>query len=904
MKKYMLIFLITSLFPILHSFADPVTQEDASKIAISWYARVARASVTDHSISNAFTLTKDGMVTLYVFNFTSGGFVIVAADDACIPILGYSEKNPFPGEIVCPAVKQWMEDYSKQIDQIVKTGISNRETITQWEAIRQGNFPPITRNVNPLLTTTWDQGCFYNALCPADPGGPCGHAVTGCVATAMAQIMKYHNFPPRGVGSYTYTHPLYGELSADFGNTIYEWNYMYDNITSANLAVATIMYHAGVAVKMDYGVANGSGAIPVFAKEALVNYFNYQPDIEIHYLEDYPDPEDWKTILRADLDNQLPVFYHGFPPSGMGHAFVCDGYILIPELNIDKFHFNWGWSGDYDGWYVIGALNPVNGDLNFNFNNMILTGIRPYHPGLITRITLPMDNSLFSTGTSVEIEAATVHGNAEHMKITIDGVAVATGASNILSFIWNMKDEDIGSHEVRSWSFFGNDSVYYPMNINVTDDWIKQASGFQTRLCVHYISAVDSNVVWAIARDGSDNPTWPCQAYTRTVDGGNTWVAGNISNYKNLTLSMIQGLSAQKAYAALYRTSGNGPQGIYVTSNGGSTWEHQATASFSNESSWIVSVHFFNENDGWCMGDPISEGSGFEMYITSNGGANWIPVPETNMPMSIPLETNLFDCFSAINDTIWFGTSCGRVFKSIDKGYTWAVTQVYEAIEEYLIPVFQNSSHGLAFNKLGKPRLFETFDGGTTWESVNYTGVLYQTALAFVPGTSNTWVSTGGEGWLREKEGVSYSEDGGHTWTVFPGTEGVSFRNMAWINPRCGWAGGFNSSATEGGIFKFTGNLGTPYAIDDPDVSINAVSYYPNPFTNSTTIEFELSRTADVEITIFNLLGKQVEAMSPKYYPQGKYKFTWNACLLPDGIYFIRMKTGNAAGVGKVVKMR
>jgi hypothetical protein len=102
MKKFILFFFITSLFPILHSFADPVTQEDAGKIAICWYARMARASITDHSISDAFTLTKNELVTMYVFNFTSGGFVIVAADDASVPILGYSEKNPFPADMSCP----------------------------------------------------------------------------------------------------------------------------------------------------------------------------------------------------------------------------------------------------------------------------------------------------------------------------------------------------------------------------------------------------------------------------------------------------------------------------------------------------------------------------------------------------------------------------------------------------------------------------------------------------------------------------------------------------------------------------------------------------------------------------------------------------------------------------------
>ncbi|HNS18748.1 MAG TPA: C10 family peptidase [Bacteroidales bacterium] len=900
MKKFMFIVLITSLLSVRISSADPVSQEEARKIAVSWYTHMAVASVSDDSVQEAFPVIHDNRVTMYVFNFTSGGFVIVAADDASVPILGYSEENSFPADMSCPAVESWMEDYSKQIEQIITRGLSNRETVTQWDAIMNGNFPVFKRSVAPLLTTTWDQGRYYNQMCPADPQGVYGHAVTGCVATAMAQIMKYHNFPPQGVGSHAYLHPYYGELSADFGNTAYDWTSMPHNVTSDNIPVATLMYHAGVAVNMYYGPVLSGTNSPIY-KTTLVDYFNYQPDIELHYQPEYAEIEDWKNMLRADLDCQLPILYTGQPSIGWGHAFVCDGYQLIPELGIDRFHFNWGWSGFYDGWYIIGTLNPGNND--FSFNNLALTGIKPGHPGLITRITHPVDNFIFNSGQSIEIQAATVYGSTERMKITIDGMTVATGTSSTLSYTWITKDEDIGSHEVRSWSFSGNDSVYYPVIMNVNDDWIKQSSGFQTPYCINYISAVDSNVAWAIARDWNDVFNVPCQAFTRTINGGETWMAGNIPDCEDLTFTMIQGVSAQKAYASLFSTSVNAPQGIFITLDGGNTWERQHTAAFSNKST-CSSVHFFNENDGWCMGDPVVDGNGtYEMFVTGNGGENWIPVPAASIPPSIFSEMSWFGPFSAINDTLWFGTSCGRIFKSTDKGYTWTVTQVYETVLDFLIPVFRNSSHGLVFNTTGHLKLYETFDGGESWEAVDYTGPLYQTNLAYVPGTVNTWISTGGMSKFR-KCGASYSTDGGHTWTAFTGTEGIDFRNMAWVNPRCGWAGGHNSSATEGGIFKFNGNLGTPYGTNDHDISINPFTVYPNPFGNSATIEFELPHSADVEITIFNLLGEQVDAMTTKHYPRGKHQVTWNASYLPDGIYFIQMKAGEAKVTGKVLKMR
>lgn len=898
MKKYIPILLIAVIFNLLAKVAaNPVTQNNASAIAVSWYTHIARSSVDDPSISDSFAISHDELVTMYVFNFISGGFVIVAADDASIPILGYSEKNSFPAGMSCPAVKQWMENYSIQIDQIIQCGLSNRETIPEWEAIRQGDYPPVIRNVDPLLTTTWKQGCFYNELCPADPSGPCGHTVTGCVATAMAQVMKYHNFPPQGVGSHSYMHHHYGELSADFGNTIYDWASMPDNVIYANISVATLMYHAGNALDMYYG-PNASGANPVLYEKVLINYFNYRPGIEMHYQPNYPDPEEWKKLLRDDLDNHLPVLYCGFPPKGVGHAFVCDGYVLIPETKVDKFHFNWGWGGDCDGYYEIGKLNPGNYD--YNFNDWIWTGIRPNHPELITRIQHPVDNSIFNTGQSVEIEAVTVYGIAEQMKITIDDMTVATGTSNTLSYTWAIKDEDLGSHEVRSWSFSGNDSVYYPVIMNVNDDWIKQSSGFQTPYRINYISAVDSNVVWAIARDWTDNPPVPCQAYTMTMDGGKTWIAGNIPDCEDLTFSMIQGVTAQKAYAALYRQSGNGPQGIYITTDGGNTWEHQSSASFSNKSSWVSGVHFFNENDGWCMGDPIADGSGYEMYTTSNGGANWVPVPADNMPPSIFSEESWYGCFSAINDTLWFGTSCGRIFKSTDKGYTWTVTLVNETIAEYLIPVFRNSLHGLVFNALGHPKLYETFDGGESWDAVDYTGPLYQTDLAFISGTANTWVSTGGLG-VFDQWGASYSLDGGHTWTAFHGTEGIDFRNMAWINPHCGWAGGFNSSPTEGGMFKFTGDFSVPFAIGETEAGKLPFSVYPNPFSFNTTIEFSVPETGMVTLSVYDISGRLLDRILSGKLARGEQRIEWDGGSLKSGAYFLRLELDATTQVSKII---
>lgn len=180
-------------------------------------------------------------------------------------------------------------------------------------------------------------------MCPEDVNGPCGHAVTGCVAKAMAQILKYWNYPHYGRGTNTYNHNVYGLLTADFENTEYLWNLMLNELTEDNLAVATLMYHCGVSVNMNYGTYE-SGAYP--SPNAFINYFRYSPNARHVYQNQY-EFQEWINLLKNQIDNLQPILYLGFSnivPSG--YAWVIDGY------DIDNyFHFNWGW--DSEGAYYL-----------------------------------------------------------------------------------------------------------------------------------------------------------------------------------------------------------------------------------------------------------------------------------------------------------------------------------------------------------------------------------------------------------------------------------------------------------------------------------------------------------------------------------------------------------------------
>ena len=348
MKKLFTFFCLALLVPAV--WAKHVPQQDAAKVAISFYKLNNTLGVTAPLLLSQTTRSWENVPSFYVFRFVSGGFVLIAADDASIPVLGYSFENDMPEATDNPATKEWLDNYAREIVYIINNKLDNSVTLKEWNSIESLQPLAPSRDVAPLLNTTWDQGCYYNTLCPAAGGGQCGHVWTGCVATAMAQVMKYHNYPPQGIGQHTYTDPTYGQQTANFGNTTYNWATMPNSVGSNNPAVATLMYHAGVSVDMSYGTS-GSGAFSENVPAALLNYFNYHPDIDIKYKDNYANVEDFKALLRADLDNNLPMYYSGSNPTE-GHAWVCDGY----RLSDGKFHFNWGWSGSSNGYYALGNL--------------------------------------------------------------------------------------------------------------------------------------------------------------------------------------------------------------------------------------------------------------------------------------------------------------------------------------------------------------------------------------------------------------------------------------------------------------------------------------------------------------------------------------------------------------------
>ena len=303
----------------------------------------------------------------YVFNTGEHSFVIIAGDDAHRPVIGYSGQSAFDASNIPPALAYYLDGVAECMVQL-RHSVATPDVAAEWNSVLQhGRL--ISRHggrgTGYFCQTQWNQDYPYNYCCPEDPNGSGGHAIVGCLATAMSQLMRFWAYPAQGIGSHCYTHEDYGEICADFGNTTYDWdnmpNKLSDNSTEAEkLATGTLCFHCGVTIDMGYG-PDGSGGASGPIPGVMHTYFNYCDAIVQLNRNDF-ETETWKTMVREQFDMGWPMYYGGCQDGGC-HAFVCDGYD-----DFDMFHFNLGWGGGSDGWYLIDDAPYTHpADAMFNF---------------------------------------------------------------------------------------------------------------------------------------------------------------------------------------------------------------------------------------------------------------------------------------------------------------------------------------------------------------------------------------------------------------------------------------------------------------------------------------------------------------------------------------------------------
>ncbi|MCR4658829.1 MAG: C10 family peptidase [Bacteroidales bacterium] len=550
---------------------------------------------------------------LYLFK-ANHGFAIVPSDDRVRPILAYSFTTGFATDVPSN-VKAWLEGYCNEIKLLRSRGIEASAWVSaEWQALYESEQqnPLYSVVVDTLITTKWNQLPYYNDLCPLNTSEN-ERTVTGCVATATAQIMKYWSHPEQGTGSHSYSDPNYGSQSANFGATTYNWSLMPKTLNSSSTtaqinAVATLMYHVGVAIEMSYGTINegGSGAhnhsdhpADAAAENALRTYFGYSYGSYPAFRAAMSDAE-WCTIIETELARRHPVLYDGRDASG-GHSFVCDGCNASGQL-----HFNWGWGGYCDGYYTSGALNPSAGGAGgsytstYNIRNTAVLGIQPApatHPAntTLTVNTTDAANSsvsgggTYNYGDTVTLFASTEAGyrfarwsdgnSYDPRYVLVDSArtytAVVEPAKKGNEFYY-ATGEHLGSH------YFD----YYALKLESTD-----LTDFSTLDTVRYYdgAASGTNLTLFIYKGGASAPA--------TMIHSQTVVAGGTNQYANIALTspvvidatqplwiIIQDLVSD--YPVPVTMYGGNRNGSWFSTDG-SNWNY-----FNSTYSWMLKAVF------------------------------------------------------------------------------------------------------------------------------------------------------------------------------------------------------------------------------------------------------------------------------------------------------------------------
>lgn len=357
------LFLLTSMLSVASvCIAQPVSEDQAASIALQFLSgsgsSMKAASRGVQALDIAYTAQTGSDNDFYVFNRQSGGFVIVSADERTAkPVLAYSYEGSFDADNIPPAQEDILSGYRQQIDYA-------RKNMAPSGDVLKNSSPVGTVIVEPMIKTKWNQNAPYNKICPTVDGRK---TYAGCVACAMAQIMNYWRWPERGHGSHR--NVLDNTLYVDFNESVYDWGNMALTYTADSSqvkidAVSKLMFDCGMSVDMDYPTGS---AFPTSIPQAFMAYFNYSSQTRIIWKDEIVN---WDSVIAAELDARRPVIYGGYGDSG-GHAYICDGYD-----SEGYFHFNIGWGGNGDGFYLTDAVYK-DGSSGFNNRQDAIIGIYP-----------------------------------------------------------------------------------------------------------------------------------------------------------------------------------------------------------------------------------------------------------------------------------------------------------------------------------------------------------------------------------------------------------------------------------------------------------------------------------------------------------------------------------------------
>jgi len=430
--------------------------------------------------------------------------------------------------------------------------------------------------------------------------------------------------------------------------------------------------------------------------------------------------------------------------------------------------------------------------------------------------------------------------------------------------------------------------------------WLPQNAGFTNDTLGFYeMSIPNKNTAWAVCFDikcGLGCGRF-IQDFTRTTDGGATWIPGKMGNDPSLDFSNISAIDENEAWVAMNkRFTGGG--GLYHTLDGGLTWEKSNPAEIFDGNSFPNFVYFKDKNHGIAMGDP--NGGYFEVYTTNNKGKKWKRVRQADLPATLPNEYGFVCGYATVQNTVWFGTTRGRMYKSADFGKTWTV-HIVDPAGKFINEIAFNDDklHGVAHlrNNLGQTFLFSTANGGVTWTDLGQPANWKSSRITSVPGT-NALISTGING-NPNFRGSAISYDNGTTWTEIERAVNKTVSRFYDAETGYACAAFVTGPPLRGGIFKsqivFETNAAalvsntTKPAIEPVKPTAGAmVKVYPSPANNVVNVSLnDALVNTNSAVSIVSMSGQVLET--------GRYKgsklIRIDVSKLTPGLYILRLES-------------
>lgn len=627
--KHLLLFL-ASLFCISNIWSAPRSESEARKIALQFMESRSKATVrslqelqlaaTSHDIGVSKKRNGDtGKAAWYAYNYGDMAFVIISGDNRMTDILGYSLNNTFSTENMPDNQRMWLQAYTAQAETI-NSQSAEAQDLTSRTVTTPQEVAPLLGNIR------YNQTAPYNGFCPTVGGQQC---YTGCVATAMATIMSFYQYPDKGTGSQTYISPSIGrECSFDYDATPFDWNNILPtysegeyNQTQAD-AIATLMKACGVAAMMDYGI-NSSGASSSEALIGTIEHLKYNP-YAIYASREFYTASEWMQMIKTSLAAGEPVYYSGNDQYANGHAFVIDGYDRQ-----DLVHVDWGWGGLNNGYFELLSLNAEqqDGGNGYSFSQSMLYGLKPATYPDCSRTSQFFSNDMEVVNDELIVSqlynrgytfsgylAAAIEQNGTltpvSNEVEINELPCNYGFSKISFFISQLDQLTAGRYQ-----------VYVASRAKDETQWMK-ANGLQYNN-PYYILAVngDGSHEWYTADGYSLPPTASVTLKTPTYNNLPFRFEVTVSNPK----------SGEEFYAPVFLTIGTDEQAqssqniycghVLLQAGQDTTLIGQATLSVENNGKYVFYPTWFDGTTYQILGNPteseVRKGTATEAYELS-----------------------------------------------------------------------------------------------------------------------------------------------------------------------------------------------------------------------------------------------------------------------------------------------